>query len=205
MDTTGFFDYPTLGGGRERRPPTPASCPARPDRSGTPCWRRPRRSGSIRATSSLRAGERDRAFYLLLDGRLEVEGSGAEVLAPAVRRRRRVPRRPAARGDAARARRTASWRGMSWDAYEALAARDPRLGRADPRRPRRAGSPRGCAPPARRLPGWTGERGDRVPELHADPDAAAGRRLAGDPRRDAARARSASRWRSSSCPTTAST
>ena len=31
----------------------------------------------------LRAGERDRAFYLLLDGRLEVEGTGAELVAPA--------------------------------------------------------------------------------------------------------------------------
>ena len=32
----------------------------------------------------LRAGARDRAYYVLLDGRLEVEGTGAELVAPAV-------------------------------------------------------------------------------------------------------------------------
>ena len=37
---------------------------------------------------------------------------------------------------------------MSWDAYEALAARDPRLGRTILADARRAASPRACAPPA---------------------------------------------------------
>ena len=75
----------------------------------------------------LRAGERDRAFYLLLDGRLEA--AGAEVAAPAAvgvaafldGEPRAVTLVGRTHGELAR---------MSWDAHEALAARDPRLGRA---------------------------------------------------------------------------
>jgi CRP/FNR family cyclic AMP-dependent transcriptional regulator len=77
----------------------------------------------------LRAGELDRAFYLLLDGRLEVEGSGVVVAAPAAvgvaafldGRPRVVSLLARGHGELAR---------LSWDAYETLACRDPRLGRA---------------------------------------------------------------------------
>jgi CRP-like cAMP-binding protein len=102
----------------------------------------------------LRAGDRDRALYLLLDGRLAAEGGGAEVSAPATLGvaafldglPRAVTMLAPTHGEVAR---------LSWEAYEALAARDPRVGRmvlADAgrlmaARVRAAGSA---------LPGWTG-------------------------------------------------
>ena len=109
MDTTGFFNYPTLSGAHE-----PAPDPGFLPHATVEEW-----DAVLGATETLRfhpgdvvlrAGERDRAFYVLLDGRLEAEGTGTEVLAPVGPRRRRVPRRAAARGDDARARATASWR-----------------------------------------------------------------------------------------------
>jgi CRP/FNR family transcriptional regulator, cyclic AMP receptor protein len=76
----------------------------------------------------LRAGERDRALYLLLDGRLEIGGADTAVSAPAVvgvaafldDLPRAVTLRAGTHGELAR---------LSWDAYEALSARDARLGR----------------------------------------------------------------------------
>jgi CRP-like cAMP-binding protein len=153
MDTTGFFDYPTLGGGDE-----PVPDPGFLPHASTEEW-----DAVLAATETLRfhpgdvvlrAGRRDRAFYILLDGRLEVEGSGAEVLAPTVLgvaafldgEPRAVTLLAREHGELAR---------MSWDAYEALAARDPRLGRTI-----LADLARGLAVRLRSagaaLPGWTG-------------------------------------------------
>ena len=59
----------------------------------------------------LRAGERDRAFYVLLDGRLEAEGDRGGAARALGARGRGVLRPRAARGDDAGRRGTASWRG----------------------------------------------------------------------------------------------
>ena len=95
MDTTGFFNYPTLpapGPAAKRRPAAahpPRGGAARatrrppPRRTGTRCWTPRRRCASRPGEVVLRAGERDRAFYLLLDGQLEVDGTAATVAAPA--------------------------------------------------------------------------------------------------------------------------
>jgi CRP-like cAMP-binding protein len=71
----------------------------------------------------LRAGERDRALYVLLDGRLEHVAAPALIGVAAFLDGgpRAVGLRAGGHGELAR---------LSWDAYEALAARDPRLGRA---------------------------------------------------------------------------
>ena len=132
----------------------------------------------------LRAGERDRAFYLLLDGRLEAEGTGTRSLAPAAlgvagfldgaAARRDAPRAHARRAGAHELGRLRGARG----ARPAARPDDPPRPRP---RPRRAAARRRAT-----LAGWTG-RHDRLPELHADPRAPAGRRVAGDPRRHAAR------------------
>ena len=156
MDTTAFFNYPTLGGGA-------ASREVAPDPGFLPHASMEEWDAVLAATETLRfhpgdrvvrAGERDRAFYVLLDGRLETEGTGAEIAAPAVfgvaafldDAPRAVTLLARTDGDAAR---------MSWDAYEALAARDPRLGRAI-----LVDLGRGLAARLRGLgaaaPGWTG-------------------------------------------------
>jgi CRP/FNR family transcriptional regulator, cyclic AMP receptor protein len=126
MDTSAFFDYPTI---RREPAPDPGFLP----HASMEEW-----DAVLGATETLRfhpadvvlrAGERDRAFYVLLDGRLEVERTGAQLVAPAVLgvaaflddAPRAVTLRARSDGEVAR---------MSWDAYEALAARDPRLGRA---------------------------------------------------------------------------
>jgi CRP/FNR family transcriptional regulator, cyclic AMP receptor protein len=153
MDTTGFFNYPTLRGTDE-----PASDPGFLPHATVEEW-----DAVLSATETLRfhpgdvvlrAGERDRAFYVLLDGRVEAEASGAEVLAPSVLgvaafldgAPRAVTLLARGHGELAR---------MSWDAHEALAARDPRLGRAV-----LADLARGLAAQLRSagpgLPGWTG-------------------------------------------------
>jgi CRP-like cAMP-binding protein len=152
MDTTGFFDYPTL----------PASPPPAPDpgllRHATVReW-----DALLAATETLRhrpgevvlpAGTHDRALYLLLDGRVAA-ADGSVHVAPAVLGVGAfldgLPRAVTitATTDAELAR-------LSWDAYEALAARDPMLGRALlldlacelAARMRDAGAA---------LPGWTG-------------------------------------------------
>lgn len=121
MDTSSFFNYPTLGG------PAPAR--------GEPQWdavlahaqtRRFRRSEIVIA-----AGEADRSLYVLTDGRLEVvEGSPrAPIAAPAVvgeaaffdGRPRAVGLRALTDGEILR---------LGYDAFEALAARDPLVARA---------------------------------------------------------------------------
>jgi CRP/FNR family transcriptional regulator, cyclic AMP receptor protein len=153
MDTSAFFDYPTLGGAREAAP-DPGFLP----RASMEEW-----DAVLAATETLRfhpgdvvlrAGERDRAFYVVLDGRLVVDGTGVEAVAPTVigaaafldDAPRAVTLRARTDGDAAR---------MSWDAYEALAARDPRLGRTI-----LLDLGRGLAARLRSLgaaaPGWTG-------------------------------------------------
>ena len=132
MDTTGFFNYPTLPAGSTPEPAPAASA----DPGFLPYATVAEWDALLAATETLRfhpgdvvlrAGERDRAFYLLLDGRLEAEG-GDEVVAPATigvaafldGAPRAVTLNAHSHGELAR---------MSWDAYEALAARDPRLGR----------------------------------------------------------------------------
>ncbi len=135
MDTTGFFDYPTLPAGSvpepAQTPPATSSDPGFLPYATVAEW-----DAVLAATETLRfhpgdtvlrAGERDRAFYLLLDGRLTAEG-GDEVIAPAAigvaafldGEPRAVTLHAGTHGELAR---------MSWDAYEALAARDARLGR----------------------------------------------------------------------------
>ena len=156
MDTSVFFQYPTLGGG------SPASEPA-PDPGFLPHATVEEWDAVLAATETLRfhpgdtvlrAGERDRALYLLLDGRLEAEGGGAELVAPATVGAagfldglpRAVSLVARTHGELAR---------LSWDAYEALAARDPRLGRTV-----LCDVGRGLAARLRAagptLPGWTG-------------------------------------------------
>jgi CRP/FNR family cyclic AMP-dependent transcriptional regulator len=155
MDTSAFFNYPTLSGA-----PAPEQAT---DFGLLPHATSEEWDAVLAATELLRfhpgdvvlrAGERDRAFYILLDGRLEVEGSGIPVVAPAALgvaafldgRPRAVTLLAPGHGELAR---------MSWDAYETLAARDPRLGRAIlldlgrglAARLRTAGAT---------LPGWTG-------------------------------------------------
>jgi CRP/FNR family transcriptional regulator, cyclic AMP receptor protein len=153
MDTTGFFNYPTLS-----RAPEPAPGPGFLPHATVEEW-----DAVLGATETLRfhpgdvvlrAGERDRAFYVLLDGRLEAEGTGAVVLSPSVlgvaafldAQPRAVTMLARGHGELAR---------MSWDAYEALAARDPRLGRTI-----LVDLARGLAARLRdagpALPGWTG-------------------------------------------------
>ena len=154
MDTSVFFQYPTLGGEQ----PAPAPALGFLPHATAEEW-----DAVLAATETmrfhpgdtvLRAGERDRAFYVLLDGRLEVEGSGAEIAAPAPvgvagfldGQPRAVTLLAKGHGELAR---------MSWDAYEALAARDPRLGRTI-----LVDLGRGLAARLRAaggtLPGWTG-------------------------------------------------
>jgi CRP/FNR family cyclic AMP-dependent transcriptional regulator len=130
VDTTAFFNYPTLAGA----PATATSA----DLGFLPRASMEEWDAVLAATETvrfhpgdvvLRAGERDRAFYVLLDGRLAVADTGAELAAPAVvgvaafldDAPRAVSLLARTDGDAAR---------MSWDAYETLAARDPLLGRA---------------------------------------------------------------------------
>jgi CRP-like cAMP-binding protein len=127
MDTTGFFSYPGAA------VPAPAADLGFLPNATTEEW-----DAVLAATELLRfhpgevvvrAGVRDRAFYILLDGRLEAEGSGAEVAPPAAvgvaafldGQPRAVSLLARGHGELAR---------LSWDAYETLAARDPRLGRA---------------------------------------------------------------------------
>ena len=131
MDTTGFFNYPTL------QPDAPAPAPAEADPGFLPHATVAEWDALLAATETLRfhpgdvvlrAGRPDRAFYLLLDGRLETEDGATEVIAPAAigvaafldGGPRAITLRAGTHGELAR---------MSWDAYEALAARDARLGR----------------------------------------------------------------------------
>ena len=102
----------------------------------------------------LRAGERDRAFYLLLDGRLEAEG-GDEVVAPAaigvaafLDGAPRAVTLPRAHARRAGAHELGRLRGARGPRPAARAARSCATSAA--------ASPPACAPPARRLPGWTG-------------------------------------------------
>ena len=128
MDTSAFFQYPTLSG----RPPaaTPVDTSLLPHASMRD-W-----DALLAATETLRfragevvlaTGARDRALYLLLDGRL-AGADGSPVTAPAALGVAAfLDGLPSAvtitaTGDVELAR-------LSWDAYEALAARDPMLGR----------------------------------------------------------------------------
>jgi CRP/FNR family transcriptional regulator, cyclic AMP receptor protein len=127
MDTTGFFNYPTISAAAEDAPERGFLAGATMEE-----W-----DAVLAATETLRfhpgdvvlrAGERDRAFYVLIDGRLQLE-DGSEAIAPTALgagafldgEPRAVTLRARGHGELAR---------MSWEAYEGLAARDARLGRA---------------------------------------------------------------------------
>ena len=156
MDTSVFFQYPTLGGGSSV--PEPAPDPGFLPHATVEEW-----DAVLAATETLRfhpgdvvlrAGERDRALYLLLDGRLEAEGTGAEIAAPAtVGAAGFLDGLP--RAATLLARTHGELARLSWDAFEALAARDPRLGRTI-----LCDLGRGLAARLRAagatLPGWTG-------------------------------------------------
>jgi CRP/FNR family cyclic AMP-dependent transcriptional regulator len=157
MDTSIFFNYPTLPASGEAGAPIPVQSADFLAGATEAEW-----DAVLGATETLRfhpgdavvrAGERDRAFYLLLDGKLETD-TGAEIAAPAVAGvaafldggPRAVTLKARTHGELAR---------MSWDAYEALAARDPRLGRTILVELARGLAARLHAAGAS-LPGWTG-------------------------------------------------
>ena len=121
MDTSVFFSYPT-----------PAAERPLPVRAATEDW-----DALLGATETLRfqpgdvvlrAGDRDRALYLLVDGHVKVDGLATVMSAPAVvgvvAFLDGLPQpetlRAMSHGELAR---------LSWDAFEALSARDARLGR----------------------------------------------------------------------------
>jgi len=125
MDTSGFFGYPTLAAERSHATGLLAGATSEE-------W-----EALLAATDTLRfrpgdvvlrAGERDRALYLLLDGRLTIDPAGTPVSAPAAvgvaafldGLPQAETLRAGTHGELAR---------LSWDAFEALAARDARLGR----------------------------------------------------------------------------
>ncbi len=154
MDTSSFFNYPTLRAGAAEPAPDPGFLP----HATVEEW-----DAVLAATETLRfhpgdvvlrAGERDRALYLLLDGRLAAEGGGAEVGAPATLGvaafldglPRAVTLLARTHGELAR---------LSRDAYEVLAARDPRVGRMVLADAGRLMAARVRAA-ATALPGWTG-------------------------------------------------
>ena len=140
MDTTSFF---TLAGDTPAHAPAPGFLPAATLDAVLGASETMRfHPGDV----VLRAGERDRALYVLLDGRLE-EAAAPALLGVAAfldGRPRTATFRAGGHGELAR---------MSWDAYEALAARDPRLGRTI-----LLDLARVLAAQLReaRLPGWTG-------------------------------------------------
>ena len=76
----------------------------------------------------VRAGDRDRALYLVLDGRLTVDPTGSVASAPATLGVAAfldgLPQAETLRADT-----HGELARMSWDAFEALSARDARLGR----------------------------------------------------------------------------
>jgi CRP-like cAMP-binding protein len=130
MDTSSFFDYPTLP---QAETPAGGSGSLLPDRTEAE-WetllayvqtRRFRRGDVVAA-----AGEHDRALYLLTDGRLEVPAGRPAAVIPA----------PAVVGEAAffdGRPRAATLRALTdgevlrlgYDSFEALAAREPVLAR----------------------------------------------------------------------------
>jgi CRP/FNR family cyclic AMP-dependent transcriptional regulator len=128
MDTSAFFQYPTL----PAQPP--AAAPAHPGllpHASMRDW-----DALLAATETLRfrageivlaAGARDRALYLLLDGRLAVEDASAVTAPDALGVAAFLDGLPGA--VTVRAISDAELARLSWDAYEALAARDPMLGR----------------------------------------------------------------------------
>ncbi len=147
MDTSVFFQYPTLGGGSSA--PEPAPDPGFLPHATVEEW-----DAVLAATETLRfhpgdivlrAGERDRALYLLLDGRLEAEGSGAEIAAPATVGAAGFLDGAAARGHAPRAH---ARRAGAAELGRLRGARRPRPAARpdDPLRPR----PRPRRPAARR-------------------------------------------------------
>ena len=164
MDTTGFFDYPAPAGAAARVDATRAAVPVDATDPGFLPGATIEEWDAVLAATELlrfhpgdtvlRAGERDRALYILLDGRLEVQGSGLEVPAPAALGVAAfLDGEP--RGATLIARGHGELARLSWEAYEALAARDPRLGRAI-----LVDLGRGLAARLRAagaaLPGWTG-------------------------------------------------
>jgi CRP/FNR family transcriptional regulator, cyclic AMP receptor protein len=117
MDTSVFFTYPTSAAKRSTGLPAGAT---------TEDW-----DALLGATEALRfhpgdvvlsAGDRDRALYLLLDGR--VAGISAPAVIGVIAFLDGLPQ-----PDTLRAETHGELARLSWDAFEALSARDARLGR----------------------------------------------------------------------------
>jgi CRP-like cAMP-binding protein len=117
MDTSVFFIYPTSAG---ERPTSLLAGTSMED------W-----GALLGATETLRfrpgdvvlrAGERDRALYFLLDGRVAGISAPAAIGAIAFLDGQPQP-------DTLRAETHSELARLSWDAFEALSARDARLGR----------------------------------------------------------------------------
>ena len=123
MDTSVFFSYPTPPDERTTGLPAGAT---------TEDWDALLGAGEMLRFHPgdvvLRAGQRDRALYLLLDGHVMVDGAATVVSAPAMvgivafldGRPQAETLRATSHGELSR---------LSWDAFEALSARDARLGR----------------------------------------------------------------------------
>ena len=124
MDTTGFFQYP--GDAPETSEDPPGFLSDRNDEDWTLLLEHTETRLFRAGQTVLTAGERDRALYLLVDGRLEApSGPVAPVstfgeVAFLDGRPRAVTVRALTDGEVLR---------LSFDAFEALAARDPGLGR----------------------------------------------------------------------------
>jgi CRP/FNR family transcriptional regulator, cyclic AMP receptor protein len=122
IDASGFFAYPS-----ELEPPAPEgllSATSADEWSMLLSYTETRRfrPGEV----VLRAGEDDRALYLLVDGRLEGPAGTVEPVA-AIGEGAFLDGAP--RGVTLRALTSGELLRLGWDAFEALAAREPRLAR----------------------------------------------------------------------------
>jgi CRP/FNR family cyclic AMP-dependent transcriptional regulator len=122
IDASGFFRYPT-------EPPTqalPELLAGKSDSEWATFLAYTETVRFRRGEHVLEAGEADRALYLLVDGRLEGPGLVVEPVSTVGEGAfldgtpRAVTLRAATDGELLR---------LGWDAFEALAAREPRLGR----------------------------------------------------------------------------
>jgi CRP/FNR family transcriptional regulator, cyclic AMP receptor protein len=116
IDASGFFPYPS-----ELEPPAPQGL-LNVDEWLSYTETRRFRPGDV----VLRAGEDDRALYLLVDGRLEGPAGTVEPVT-AIGEGAFLDGAP--RGVTLRALTSGELLRLSWDAFEALAAREPRLAR----------------------------------------------------------------------------
>jgi len=128
MDTSGFFTYPA-GAAAQPEAPRPGLLPDRTEAEWAVLLGYTETQRFRRDQTVFTAGEADRALYILSEGRLEVVGPPAAVVDA-----------PSTVGEAAfldglprattvRAVTDCELERLSFEAFEALAARHPRLGR----------------------------------------------------------------------------